>query len=269
MHALLLKFLGMIGFFIKKAFFDGWDNLIGMVLFNLGYIVAIFALFWAVLSAGQASPLFGYLGIALSLIVVAVLMGGSAAVVHNYSDYKRESWAAFRKGIKRNIRHSLLYAVVMILMVLNILFIIPFYSAYGNIFGYFISVIMIWVEIILLLAVPYYFPLMNLLPADRPLKTLKKCFLILGGNMGFSLFFALYRLFCLAVSAFTLGLVPGVCGMQLASQDAMKLLMMKYDYLEENPDADVRHLPWEDILYDEKEKVGPRSLKSMIFPWKY
>ena len=56
MHALLLKFLGMIGFFIKKAFFDGWDNLIGMVLFNLGYIVAIFALFWAVLSAGQASP---------------------------------------------------------------------------------------------------------------------------------------------------------------------------------------------------------------------
>ena len=56
--------------------------------------------------------------------------------------------------------------------------------------------------------------------------------------------------------------------MQLASQDAMKLLMFKYDYLDENPDADIKHIPWDDLLYDEREKVGPRSLKSMIFPWK-
>ena len=40
------------------------------------------------------------------------------------------------------------------------------------------------------------------------------------------------------------------------------------DYLEENPDTDKKHLPWEDILFEEKEKVGPRSFRSMIFPWK-
>ena len=65
-----------------------------------------------------------------------------------------------------------------------------------------------------------------------------------------------------------MGLVPGVAGMNLASHDAIRLLMLKYDWLEENPDADRRHLPWADILYDEEEKVGPRSFKNMIFPWK-
>ena len=33
----------MKGFFIKKAFFDGWDNLIAMVVLNLIY-VALFLL---------------------------------------------------------------------------------------------------------------------------------------------------------------------------------------------------------------------------------
>ena len=33
----------MIGFFIKKAFFDGWDNLIGMVVLNLGFLLILLA----------------------------------------------------------------------------------------------------------------------------------------------------------------------------------------------------------------------------------
>ena len=38
--------------------------------------------------------------------------------------------------------------------------------------------------------------------------------------------------------------------------------------INQNPDADRKHLPWADILFDEEEKVGPRSFKNMIFPWK-
>ena len=261
-------FPNMIGFFIKKAFFDGWDNLIGLVLFNIGYIAAAFIAFYLAASVGQINGLAGWGVIILALLVLSILMGGTAATAHSYSDYRREGWAEFRQGIKRNIRHSLLYFLIIFLMVANLVLIIPFYASFGNMFGTVLSVVMIWVEVILFLALPYYFPLMNLLPADRPLKTFRKCFLILGGNMGFSIFFLVYRIICLAISVFTLGIVPGMTGMQLASQDAMKLLMFKYDYLEENPDADQKHLSWDDILYDEKEKVGPRSLKSMIFPWK-
>ena len=258
----------MKGFFIKKAFFDGWDNLIGMVLFNIGYLAIAMAFFYGFVEMGAISPMLSYLVLAVLLLLLSVLMGGTAAVTKNYSDYSREAWAAFKEGVKRNIRHSLFFALLLILAVLNVILIIPFYLSYANAFGILISVILLWIELILLLCLPYYFPLMNHLPADRPLKTAKKCFIIVGDNFGFTIFFFLYNIVCAAMSVFTMGIIPGITGMQLAAEDAIRLMMMKYDYLEENPEADRKHIPWEDILYDEKEKVGPRSLKNMIFPWK-
>ena len=258
----------MVGFFIKKAFFDGWDNLIGIVLFNIGYVAVLFVAFWASMTVGQANWVLGYAVLVAFLFLFSVLMGGTASVAHSYSDYKRESWSAFKVGVKRNIRHSVLYFLILLLFAANLFLIIPFYASFGNIVGYILAVIMIWIEIIIALALPYYFPLMNLLPGDNARKTLKKCLLIVGGNMGFTLFYLVYSIICLALSIFTIGIIPGLTGMQLASQDAMKLLMFKYDYLEETPDADMKHIPWDDLLYDEREKVGPRSLKSMIFPWK-
>ena len=269
MLSLFRTFRCMKGFFIKKAFFDGWDNLIGLVIFNLVYIALFFLAFWGSTQLGLILPAAGYALVALSLLIVSVLMGGTASVAHSYSDYKRDSWQSFISGIRRNIRHSLLHFVFLLFAVSNVALIIPFYLAYGNIFGTVIAVVMIWIEVAVILALPYYFPLMNLLPADRPLKTAKKCLIVVGDNMGFTLFYLVYNLICTALSVFTLGLVPGLSGMQLAAQDGMKLLMLKYDYLEENPDADRKHIPWDELLYDEREKVGPRSLKSMIFPWKY
>ena len=256
----------MIGFFIKKAFFDGWDNLIQMVLFNLLYTAMLMAALYMFGAIPSAGLFYGF--IVLCLLVYSIVMGGTASAASNWSCYKGDSWAAFRHGIGRNIRHSLLFFVLVLLFLANILLIIPFYLSIGGPVGFIISLVLAWVEIALALTLPYYFPLMNLLPADRPLKTFRKCFIILLDNLGFSVFFALYNAACVAISLCTLGLVPGMAGLQLLAQDAMKLVMMKYDWLDANPDGDRRHLPWADILYDEKEKVGPRSLRSMIFPWK-
>ena len=258
----------MVGFFIKKAFFDGWDNLIGLVLFNLIYIALIFAGLWGSSYLTALSPMLSFVLLAVVLLAYSLIAGGTAAVVSNYSNYQRDSWNAFRGGIVRNIRHSLLFFAMNFLFFMNIILIMPFYMSMGNIVGIAAVVVMAWIEIFLALAVAYYFPLMNLLPGDRPLKTLRKCLIIIGDNLGFTFFLVLYRLFMLVMSVLTMGLVPGVTGAQLAEQDAMKLLMFKYDYLDENKGADRKHLPWEDLLYDEKEKVGPRSLKNMIFPWK-
>ena len=221
-HTLVTYSVLMIGFFIKKAFFDGWDNLISMAIFNLMYIALLMVLLYS-FSVVPAAFIFAV--IAVVLLVFALLMGGTASVTHNWSCYKGESWSAFRQGFVRNIRHSLLFFLLILLFAANIMLIIPFYlQNFGNGFG------MI--------------------------------------DIGFSLFFFLYDLICFVLSIVTIGLVPGMSGLQLLAQDGMKLIMMKYDWLEENPDGDRKHIPWEDILYDEKEKVGPRSFKNMIFPWK-
>ena len=258
----------MIGFFIKKAFFDGWDNLIGMVLQNLIYIV-LFACALVCFSLVDISvPLF-YVVMVLIIFVTCIFAGGTSSTVFGYSDYEKETWGPFGAGIRRNIRHSLLFFVITLLLFIIATLVIPFYMAINNMVGILLGVILSWVFIIVMLALVYYFPLMNLLPGDRPLKTLKKCFIILGDNLGFSFFLLLYNAVLLALSALTMGTIPGVAGYMLAQQDAMKLLMFKYDWLEEHPDTNRRKIPWDELLYDEKEKVGPRSFKSMIFPWKY
>lgn len=258
----------MIGFFIKKAFFDGWDNLIGVVLQNLIYIVLFGCAIASVNLMDVAMPLF-YVVSVLILFVFCVFLGGTSNVVFGYSNYEKETWEPFGKGIRRNIRHVLLFFALTVVLFFIATLVIPFYLSLNNFFGIFLAVVISWIFVITLFVLVYYFPLMNLLPGDRPFKTLKKCFLIFGDNIGFSLFFLLYNVVVVAFSVFTMGLIPGACGYMLASQDAVKLLMFKYDYLEEHPDANRKQLPWAEILYDEKEKVGPRSLKSMIFPWKY
>lgn len=257
----------MKGFFIKKAFFDGWDNLIGLVGMNLVYMVLLVVGFYA-FGLGSVNIVLGYALAALVWLVACILMGGTAAAVKNYSDYRKEAFATIKSSIRRNLRHSLFYfAFTMIHFVMGFI-VIPFYFMIDNPVSMVISVVLFWFVVIVLLAAPYYFALMCALPGDRPLKTFKKCFIILLDNTGFTIFFAVYNLICIALSVFTLGMVPGLSGMQLAAQDAIKLLMFKYDYIEANPDCDRKHLNWDDLLFDEKEKVGPRSLKSMIFPWK-
>lgn len=258
----------MIGFFIKKAFFDGWDNLLGIVVQNFIYMLALtgFVGAMSLIDTNTAHSLVLMLAV---FFFISILMGGTAETVKGYSNYEKETWEPFAKGLKRNIRHSLLFGLVASTLVIVVMFVMPFYLSMGNPVGLIIGVVLFWISVVFLLALPFYFPLMNLLPGDRPKKTLKKCFIIFSDNIGFSLFYLIYNAVILAASLFSVGMMPGVAGSMLASQDAMKLLMYKYDWLEENPEEKGKNAPWAELLYDEKEKVGPRSLKSMIFPWKY
>lgn len=257
----------MIGFFIKKAFFDGWDNLIGLVVYNLisvGFLMLLLLSSYVM----DVSTVLWFAAVMTVVFCFCLFQGALSNVCLGYSNYQRGGFASFREGFGRYLSHSVFYFVMVTAIIVIMFFVIPFYMALEGIIGTLLSVIMVWVAVFLLLAMPYYFALSSYLPGDGPLKTFKKCFIIMGDNIGFTLFFAVYNVILLILTVVTMGFIPGVAGMNLACHDAIKLMMLKYDYLEANPDTDRRHLPWDDILFDEREKVGPRSLRNMIFPWK-
>lgn len=297
----------MIGFFIKKVFWDGWDNLLGIVLQNLLYMVILFAIFGCLSlgavgteSAGgeavkTASPTTAvatqltkanemvaqsqegaagpYFALSLLLLVLVVgafsfLQAGTGAMNHAYAKYERVGWAGFKRGIRTSWRHALFFWLITVFVMVLVFFVMPFYLSYGNAFGLVIAVILFWIAVAFLLAMMYFYPLHFTMEGDRPAKTLKKCFIIIADNTGASLFCAVDIVVQFFISIFTVGLIPGVGGIQLTGMIAIKLLMKKYDYLEANPGADRKHLPWADLLYEENESIGPRSLKGMIFPWK-
>ena len=257
----------MFGFYIKKAFFDGWDNFIQMVLQNIIYIIIFLLFIGSIVVLGDSLALFIPAAI-LILFLFSLTMGGTAAVVYNWSEYQSEVWRPFIKGVGRNFRHSVVFFLCLLVLLLLYFLVIPFYLSFNNMVGTIFGVIMVWLSVFLLLVLPYYFPLMNLLPGDGPFKTLKKCFRIAGDNIGYTLLLMIHNLVDLVLTVVTMGLLPGWCGLMLGGQDMMKLLMKKYDWLEENPGKSVKEMDWSEILYDEKETLGPRSLKNMIFPWK-
>ena len=257
----------MFGFYIKKAFFDGWDNFIQMVLQNIIYIVFFLLIVGSIVVFGDNLVFFLPVAIAI-MFLFCLSMGGTSSVVYNWSQYKSETWRPFMKGVGRNIRHSMLFFLCIMVLFLLFFLVIPFYLSFNNILGTVFGVMMVWLAIFLLLVLPYYFPLMNLLPGDGPFKTLKKCFIVAGDNLGYTILLLLHNILDIVLTVVTMGLLPGWCGLMLGGQDMMKLLMKKYDWIEENPGKNRKEMDWSEILYDEKETLGPRSFKNMIFPWK-
>lgn len=257
----------MIGFFIKKSFFDGWDNFLQLVLQNLVYTALLIGAIALLYFFGTTELVF-YLLIVLSVLVFSLLRGGTAEVTKNYSCYISETWKPFFNGIKRNIGHSLFFFLVVMILFFMVSFTIPFYSSFDNTIGLVLSLVLFWVLIFFLFALVYYFPLMTHFPGDKPMKTMKKCFIVSFDNPGVTLFLILHIIIDSALSVITAGLVPGMCGIMLSESDIMKLLMKKYDWLDENPDKTKKDVDWDELLEEEKETIGPRSLKGMIFPWK-
>ena len=99
-------------------------------------------------------------------------------------------------------------------------------------------------------------------------KNIKKIFLIFFDNTFFSLGVFIGSVVILAASSFTAFMLPGVGTIVLWVNAALKLRLYKYDYLEAHPEANRKKIPWDALLIDEKERVGKRTLRGMIFPWK-
>ncbi|MCK9191464.1 MAG: hypothetical protein M0P10_07975 [Sphaerochaetaceae bacterium] len=257
----------MIGFLIKKAFFDAWDNLIGLVVSNLGYIVVL-VLFTLDLGNATGVASLNYLLVLAALFLLAFHSIGVAKTTYDYSNYKREGFAGYKEGLRLFWRHGFGLFLLYLFMAILALLVIPFYYSMGTFIGLSISIILIWVFITFLMASQYYLPLMVNFSGDKPLKTLKKCFIMALGNLGTSVFLLFYNLIQFALTVVTAGLLFNGTGITLANMDAFKLLLMRINYLEEHEDVSPKEVPWEEILYDEKEAVGHRTLKGMIFPWK-
>ncbi|MDC7245482.1 MAG: hypothetical protein PQJ47_06155 [Sphaerochaetaceae bacterium] len=257
----------MIGFFIKKAFFDGWDNLISLVVLNLGYLVVLGALYGVV-------ELFSVsVGLALFAAIVAMALNSLYVAAVNYQTQslvngRREGFAHFKEGFAAMFSHAMVHLLVSVVLVTVSIFVIPFYLSYGNLFTLVLAIVLFWVVIIGVFAMFYYYPISIQMPQDGPFKSLKKSLIIVADNIGFTIFFALYQIFLSILSVFFATIMPGVAGLQNAKCVAVSLLMLKYDYLENNPDSQRKNIPWDELLFDEREKVGHRSLRSLIFPWK-
>jgi len=257
----------MTGFLVKKSFFDGWDNLIKMALANLGFL-AFLALAVFLPLAGEAVMGDWSLVLAVPGILCAFVYAGViASVMKEASDYQSPGFRDLPAFLARTWKASLIFGLIncAVLFLFTVAF--PFYLSAGGIIGAGGAGVVFWMGFFWLLAGQYFFPLLIRMGDPLP-KVLKKCFIMILDNPGYSLFLLFWSALLLVLSVATALLLPGLSGLLLWHQDAFKLRLYKYDWLEENPGRKPREIPWDELLGRDRDAVGPRSLKGMIFPWK-
>ncbi|MCK5197214.1 MAG: hypothetical protein KAR21_02630 [Spirochaetales bacterium] len=256
----------MILFLIKKVFFDVWDNLITIVLFNIGFAAIIAGASYIAFLFEPAGA--GYfITVIISVFIFNLYAGAVSGYVSDLVSYKSPELKSFPVYIKKIWKSSAVISVISIFQVAALFIGFPFYFSVGGFPGLVGLVTLFWISVLWWMTVQYFFPVAFQLE-DSIKKQLKKSFILLLDNTLFSIFLGFYSIFILGASVFTALLIPGITVVLLAHQAALKLRLYKYDYLEENSDASRRNIPWNELLFKEKEKIGTRTLKGMIFPWK-
>lgn len=279
----------MIGFFVKKTFFDGWDSLFKMTIYNVPFAFFVAGIFAVCCFIPSVSVVYAVL--AVSVIVISVYFCSLSEVTYKIADNKKVEFSDFKTSFVKNWKIGISVGFIFVAFLAVVFFVIPFYLSKGNFENTLISAFFFWFLLVFLLAfqwaIPVHVQLNNTLG-----KSIKKGCILLLDNPGLSVFLFIYSIFRIAISCFLLFLFPSLSGLSLVQNEAFKLLLYKYDWLEEkenefaenlkksedagedvsgqtfSPKQLRKQIPWDKLLEQDKEILGKRTFKNFIFPWK-
>jgi len=261
----------MIGFLIRKSFYDLWDNMFKIVILNLGFVACTAVPIFLPILANKFfdSAALEIILIAFGILVCSVYLSAAAFSIRAISDYSTFSFGDFFKSFKVSWPAGLVMGGFVFLIFIIVTFVLPFYLTMDPpLAGLALSAVIFWTTIFALLSFQYYFTVYARLGSNI-IKSFKKCMLISIDNTGFSIFMILNNLVALIISVLLAFMFPGPVGIILYLDEALRLRLLKYDWLEANPEADRKKIPWDALLIEEREKTGTRSFRNFIFPWKY
>lgn len=270
----------MLKFFLKKNFCDGWDNFFFLILSNVITVALIAGSYFAVLYSARLNPYLPYLVCALCCGVVMTALFAWGANAAKIADFCAGTFGTFFSALKSVWEIGLVSGILLALA----LFLLRFAAAYylllyfenGSLAGLVVSAGLGWFALVCVMALQWFIPLYFLQSDNGFMKCLKKSFIIFYDNVGFSIQIFFYNIVLLVLSVITLFLFPGLNGILLSSTNALRLRLYKYDWIEKMTESDPdfeksrdkrADVPWEELIAEDKEALGPRKLGSFIFPW--
>lgn len=260
----------MIKFFIKKNFFDGWDNMMSLIWPNLFILTIVIGFSFGAHYIINYSTLAAYIFILLGFIVATICtfaFGTSAASIASFNSV---TFKDYLKEIPKVLKDGILFSLLLLLCFLMIFVAVPFYINWGNTIGLLLAALVLWLDIMTILALQWFLPIRSLMHNSFG-KCLKKSFILFFDNPGFSIFMFVYDLVIIILSLPVFFIVPSFAGIVLAQVNAVRLRLYKYDWIEDHPNASKKqkkNIPWKELIEEDRENIGPRSLKTFIFPGK-
>jgi len=253
---------------LKKSFFDAWDNLGILIIGNIGFFIVLTLGLWPMMKLLENGNPSGFSILIILIPLFYIALGIISAVMSRIVDYKKFSWSEIPETFKGTWLTSILISLLSSGFFAMSIFGIVYYSGMKSLLGLGASALLFWITVGVYFVLIWFFPVRNRLSGDFR-KSLKKSALIMFDNLFLSIFLGFIiipvNLILWPMTAFG---AFGPAGIQLYMNAALRLLIYKYDWLDENPEAKRNEIPWYELLVDEKERVGKRTLKGMIFPWK-
>ncbi len=261
----------MFGFILKKNFCDGWDNLLSVIMANLVFVFTGIGLVFLNAFAAK-SGILALLCILFTCVVLSILIFAYSDSAAHIANFEGIHMLDFFKQIPGVLKDGALFGLMNAGVFLISSFSIKYYIVEsGSLIGFAAGCAIFWVDFFYLLAIQWFIPIRALMHNNFK-KCLKKSFIILFDNTGFSLLMGLYNLLLIVLSVVCIGFFPSMTGLLIADTNAMRVLLYKYDYLEEHPELrtkkERRQIPWDDLLAEDRNILGPRPIRSFLFPWK-
>lgn len=257
----------MIKFIIKKAFFDTWDNLIRFFIFNLMTIPFILITYFG-FSLAVNRILIGFLFVAIGVVLLVIHQATIFYFLRDIGNCNSVSFKDYIKYLKQDFKIKVQFAFAWTGFITITSISIVYYLGGDSLVTLIPLALVFWFTLMTGMATLFFFPIKIRLEGNFT-KVLKKCFIILLDNPGAGIFVFIYTLILFILSIPSIGLLPpGLSSIGCVIDTTVHMFELKYDYLDNNPDADRKKIPWTELTYELNENIGPRSLKGMIFPWK-
>lgn len=265
----------MFGFFLKKNFSDIWDNILFILLSNLFANAVVAAALYSLYRLESIPDLARYIIVVAGAGIFMIFIFAWGENAARIADFGVPSWKSFFASIPSSIvpgfSFGALFALLLIVARIAFSFYFILYKN-GNIMGIFLAALIGWFTFVVILAMQWFVPLYSLQENSFG-QCIKKAFIIFFDNAKFSFACLLNNIILLALSVFTLGFIPGVNGLLLTGMNALRLRLYKYDWYEQHPeileDRDKRsEVPWDELLAEDKESLGPVKLSTILMPWK-
>ena len=273
----------MLGFFFKKNFYDGWDNVLFIFVPNL--ILDVFFLIGGGLFYlgtkvnGTAGIIIWGCTVLLLITAGSILSLAWAESAAKIADYESAEIKPFFTSLKTCIKDGILYGIVLFAVLLVsaagiIFYFRPVSGATLPFIGLMAGSVFFWIMLTIISAL-FWYPSLRAIMHNPFKKSIKKCFIILFDNIGSCVVLGIYNIFLLIISIVMVGLAPGLGGIGLSRVNFLRILLKKYDYLEiaEKEAAGKKpvfrnKIPWQELLKEDIEITGSRSIKSFFMPWK-
>lgn len=262
----------MIGFFLKKNIFDGWDHFGGLFLCNAGFLFLLAAcgFLWYQWSVGTISFAAMMLLVNCVLLIISLYSLGVNGFMYGASsqENKADKMFCFHKAkgaYKNNLKHFPMHFFLMAIVFNGMAYAVPFYYSMGGFIGGFLALLVIFMMIFVLLGLQYHFPLCMYKTDMGIIESVKISFAYAIDNLGWSLFLLFKTAFDLVISIPFVGIVPGAGAVSLSNMNMTRILFQRYTIAEKNR-IDKTFVYWNDALESDRLRYEKRTFKSLLFP---